>query len=220
MAKDKWKNLKNAKFMKIADQEAAGEAAKEVSEAERGGRSRRRTVACTEISTRYLYRRAFSELSLLDATPPLRDGYSYHFITAGDVDALSFLELILRQQSLEHLYFSTWCIHAEDLLQIEEFLEDGRVKTMDAYVGEIFPNQYRIEWQMLHDLFARRQCGELKVFRNHSKIMGGYGDKFYFVAETSANINTNPRTEHACITLDRGLYEFYREYFNGIKSFM
>lgn len=31
MAKDKWKNLKNAKFMKIADQEAAGEAAKEVS---------------------------------------------------------------------------------------------------------------------------------------------------------------------------------------------
>lgn len=70
MAKDKWKNLKNAKFMKIADQEAAGEAAKEVSEAERGGRSRRRTVACTEISTRYLYRRAFSELSLLDNTPP------------------------------------------------------------------------------------------------------------------------------------------------------
>lgn len=31
-------------------------------------------------------------------------------------------------------------------------------------------------------------------------------------------MNTNPRTEQACITIDRGLYEFYKEYFDGIIS--
>ena len=42
---------------------------------------------------------------------------------------------------------------------------------------------------------------------------------FYFGIQTSANINTNPRTEQGSITGDRGIYDFYREYFDGIISF-
>lgn len=59
----------------------------------------------------------------------------------------------------------------------------------------------------------------LCVFRNHSKIYAGEGDKFAFAIETSANINTNPRTEQGVVTIDRGLYEFYKAYFDGIESF-
>ena len=59
----------------------------------------------------------------------------------------------------------------------------------------------------------------LCVFRNHSKIYAGEGDKFSFAIETSANINTNPRTEQGVITIDRGLYEFYKSYFDRIESF-
>ena len=46
-----------------------------------------------------------------------------------------------------------------------------------------------------------------------------HGPKFAFGIQTSANINTNPRTENGCITIDRELYEFYKAYFDGIKSF-
>lgn len=40
-----------------------------------------------------------------------------------------------------------------------------------------------------------------------------------FVIESSANINTNPRTEQGVITIDRGLVDFYKNYFDKIKSY-
>jgi len=182
-------------------------------------RTRRRTAECIELSTQYLYRRAFSEISLLDLNLELKNGYSYNFLTGGDVDSLSFLKIILRAQNLDYCLFSTWCMAAEDILQIDEWIEKGKIKKLDAYVGEIFPNSYKVEYSMLKNLFKKHNCGRIGVFKNHSKIYSGYGDKFYFGIQTSANINTNPRTENSCITIDKGIYEFYRQYFDNIKSF-
>jgi hypothetical protein len=39
------------------------------------------------------------------------------------------------------------------------------------------------------------------------------------VGKASANINTNLRTEQGSITVDKGLFEFYKDYFDGIRSF-
>ena len=181
---------------------------------------KRRSTECYQLSSRFLYRRAFSETQLLDIiTSEFKDGESWHFITAGDVDSLSYLKVVLRQQNLEYLLFSTWCMAAEDILQMDEWIQQGKIKKMDAYVGEIFPNTYRIEYKMLKDLYARHNCGRIAVFKNHAKIYAGYGDKYYFGIETSANINTNPRAENGCITIDRGIFDFYKSYFDGIKSF-
>jgi hypothetical protein len=165
------------------------------------------------------YRRAFSETQLLDIVDlDFKDGDSYHFITGGDVDALSYLKIVLRQQDLDYLLFSTWCMASEDIWQFKDWLEAGKIKKIDAYVGEIFPGTYRLEYKMLKPLIES-YGGRVAVFRNHSKIFAGYGDKFYFGIETSANINTNPRTENGCITIDKGLFEFYKTYFDGIVSF-
>lgn len=180
--------------------------------------SRRRHTAVTELSNAYLYRRAYSETQLLDVVDfSYKEGHSYHFITGGDVDSLSFLKTVLRQQDIDYLLFSTWCMAAEDIRQIDEWISEGRIKRMDAYVGEIFPTTYKVEWAMLKDMMQRHGCGRLVAFRNHSKIFAGYG-RFPFVIESSANINTNPRTENACITIDKGLFEFMKEYFDGINS--
>jgi hypothetical protein len=166
-----------------------------------------------------IYRRAFSETQLLDIVDlNFQDGDSYHFITGGDVDALSYLKIILRQQDLEYLLFSTWCMASEDIYQIEEWLKAGRIKKIDAYVGEIFPGTYKLEYSMLKPII-KQYGGRVAVFRNHAKIFAGYGDKFAFGIETSANINTNPRTENGCITIAQEIYEFYKEYFDGIISF-
>ena len=186
----------------------------------KGKPTKRRTVECVELSTSYLYRRAYSETQLLDVLPKeFKEGCSYNCITAGDVDSLSYLKVVLRQQDLDYCLFSTWCMAAEDILQFRHWVEEGRIKKLDAYVGEIFPNSYKIEYKMLKDMYAELNCGRIAVFKNHSKIFAGYGDKFYFGIQTSANINTNPRTENGCITIDKGIYEFYKEYFDGIVSF-
>ena len=179
----------------------------------------RRNVICTKRNDRNIYRRAFSETQLLDVLGfDFKEGESYHTISAGDVDILSFLKCVLRQQNLKHCLFSTWCMAQDDILQIEDWLKTGKIKTMDAYVGEIFKGSYLAEYDLLKPIIKRYK-GRFIIFRNHSKIISGYGDKFYFAVESSANINTNPRTENSCLTIAKGIYEFYKDYFDGIISF-
>lgn len=182
--------------------------------------TKRRSTECLIRETRNIYRRAFSETQLLDVLgDKFKDGFSYHCITAGDVDSLSFLKCILRQQDLDYCLFSTWCMAADDILQIDEWLTLGRIKKMDAYLGEIFPGTYKFEYKKLKEVFEKHNCGRIAIFKNHSKIYAGYGNKFHFAVESSANINTNPRTENGCITIGEDIYKFYREYFDGINSF-
>ena len=149
----------------------------------------------------------------------MKENHSYHFITGGDIDSLSYLKLILLHQDLNYCLASTWCMAADDILQIEQWLSLGKIKKLDIYVGEIFPNSYKLEFKKLKEIFEKHNCGRIVVFKNHSKIYAGIGNKFAFGVETSANINTNPRTENGCITISNEIYKFYKDYFDGIKSF-
>jgi len=206
------------------DNETFGETSgwgKEEEEKEEVKEEKPRQRRSTKLARRHqnTYRRAFSETQLLDIfDQEFREGESHHVITGGDIDALSYLKIILRAQDLEYCLFSTWCMAAEDVYQMEDWLKAGKIKKMDAYVGEIFPGTYKQEYALLKPIIES-YGGRVAVFKNHSKIFAGYGDKFAFGIETSANINTNPRTENGCITIDRNLFEFYKTYFDGIISF-
>ena len=183
-------------------------------------KSHRRNTECLVRLDRNIYRKAYSETQLLDVLGfDFKEGESYHCITAGDVDSLSYLKCVLRQQSLDYCLLSTWCMAGDDIMQIEEWLESGKIKKLDTYVGEIFPGSYKMEWKKLNEVFEKYKCGRISVFKNHSKIYAGIGNKFAFGIETSANINTNPRTENGCLTISKEIYEFYKGYFDKIKSF-
>ena len=39
------------------------------------------------------------------------------------------------------------------------------------------------------------------------------------IQHSSANLNTNPRTEQTAVTADAGLFHFYADFFDGIESF-
>ena len=185
-------------------------------------KSHRRKAECIEFSTKYEYRRAFSELHLIDALNGrgLEAGKSYAFISGGDVDALSYLKLVLRHfPKIEHLIASTWCMSAEDILQLRKWVEEGIIGGLDMYVGEIFPSSYKIEWAMLKAMYGELKCGRLAYFHNHSKIFAGMAQGVDFAIQTSANINTNPRTEQGIISVGAGLYGFYKSYFDGINSY-
>jgi hypothetical protein len=192
-------------------------------ESSRGARNKDATqsVHCLPRKTKNIYRRAFSELSLLDEiNGPLKNGFSYHCITGGDVDAMSYLRIIIREQDLKYCLLSTWCMAQDDVLQLREWIEEGKIDRLDCYVGEIFPGSYRREYQMLMELQKdHNRGGRICVFKNHSKIFAGTGIKFDFAIESSANINTNPRTENGCITIGTEIYKFYKDFFDRVKSF-
>lgn len=184
------------------------------------GQSVRQRVAVKKHTPKFLYKKAYGEMQLLENIGfEYKDGDSYHILTNGDVDSLSFLKLMLLQQDLEYCLCSTWCMASEDVLLISEWLEEKKINKLDFYVGEIFPTSYAAVYGQLVEVFEKYKCGRIAVFKNHSKIYAGYGDKFYFGISCSANINTNPRCENAVISIDKGLFEFYKNYYDNIVSF-
>lgn len=174
---------------------------------------------CLKREERHLYRRAFSESKLLeilehDFTP----GATYHVISGGDIDSLSYLKHVIRQQPLEYCLLSTWCMADDDVLQLREWIETGRIKRLDAYCGEIFPGSYSKQWKALKEVVSLTG-GRVCIFRNHAKIYAGIGAKFAFGIESSANINTNPRTENTTVTTGEDIFNFYKDFFAGIRSY-
>lgn len=165
------------------------------------------------------YRRFTSERAMEETLGwEFEKGTAYHVISSGDIDSLSFLKHILRQQPIEYLTFSTWCMALQDIEEMERYIQLGRIARMDSYVGEIFKGSYGNEYRQLCSLHERHG-GRVAIFRNHAKVFCGFGERFDFAIESSANINTNPRTEQTVVTIDTGLALFYKKFFDGIVSF-
>ena len=177
---------------------------------------------------RYMYRRAYSEMELLDtfSNPtllPLPKGFVYNFLTRGDIDALSYLKLIIRQQNIHHAIVSTWCVDMNDIRTMKKWVDDGRIGRLDLYLGEIYTTgRHGLEAADFQAEFDGYDNVKVVVTRNHSKIMAGKGEKYTFVVQTSANINTNPRIENACIMVPEDadaeyLFQFYLDFFQTVK---
>ena len=171
------------------------------------------------ITNQHLFHRLNSERMLEEILPDdVQIGASYHFISGGDVDSFSFLQWLLRKTRLKRCLCSIWCISKVDIEEFHRQIRLGRIAQMDFYVGEILPKSYPEEYAQMGEI-ARDSGGRLAVFRNHSKVMAGIGEKFSFAIESSANVNTNPRTEQTVVTIDRGIADFYFSFFDGIISF-
>lgn len=179
-----------------------------------------RHVVVFRTNGRYFERRVKSELHLEESLPwHFEQGAAYHCFSFGDVDALTYLRVIIKQQRVEYVLISTWCMALTDVDEIEKWLARGVLGHIDFYVGEIFQANYMPVYLKLREL-VKGFGGRVAIFRNHSKVMAGFGDSFDFCIESSANVNTNPRSECAVITVDTGLARFYKEIvFDEIQSF-
>ena len=170
---------------------------------------------------RHQLRRANAEKNLAGVLPARIDaGDSWHCISRGDIDSLSYLRHLLN--GLPHLdlvVMSTWCIAKPDLEEIAAWLDSGRIDAFELYAGEIFPSQYGDEYETclkLCNTYGIKLC----IARNHSKVtLAGCAEaNAWLVIESSANVNTNPRIEQTAIHHDRALFDFYRDFFHGIRS--
>lgn len=178
-----------------------------------------RTARAFRSKNRHQMRRAKAEAVLADILPAdIADGDCWHVMSSGDVDSLSYAAHLLARHRMDYVAFSTWCMALADVAALDEWLLTDRIGRLDGYVGEIFPGSYPNEHAALAET-VRRCAGRVCVFRNHSKVfLMRSGDRAW-VIESSANINTNPRTENTCITADIGLFQHHKRYFDAVRSF-
>lgn len=145
-------------------------------------------------------------------------GESWHVLSHGDVDLLSFLRFMVRQQRLEYCLVSTWVMGMTDAIELAGWLAKGYVKRYDIYGGELFRNQYAAVFGYLL-ANTMTEHSRIATFRNHAKVIAGFGEHYDFVIESSANINTNPRVEQTTITIDTDVALFYKRFFDDIQPF-
>jgi hypothetical protein len=163
-------------------------------------------------------RRAKSEAVLAEVLPAtLEDGVTYHVLSHGDVDSLTFLRHVLKDRPLDYCAVSTWCIAMADLEELGGWCDDGHIDRLDLYIGEIFPSQYPVEYARAGELIDIAG-GRLVVARNHSKVTLAAAADYWLVVTSSANVNTNPRIEQTVLVRDRAVFDFYREFFDGLKT--
>jgi len=180
----------------------------------------RKKAVAAKTRNRIQARRANSEATLAEILPAeIEEGDTWHIMSQGDIDAMSYLAHLIKHSNMQYVAFSTWCMAMPDVEQIGDWLKTGRIDRVDAYVGEIFPNQYSEEHEALCAT-VRQHGGRVAVFKNHSKLFICQAkDGRAWVVESSANINTNPRAEQTAITADLKLFDFYKTYLDGIRSF-
>jgi hypothetical protein len=179
----------------------------------------KRAASATKTKSRRQVRRAKSEEHLATILPALIEtGDAWHVLSNGDIDSLSYLAHALKNTAFDHVLFSTWCMAMDDVIHLGKWVTEGKIGRLEAYVGEIFPNQYAAEYEALCNI-VRPTGGRVCTFKNHSKIYACKTDDYALVIESSANINTNPRCENTVLTADETLYDFQKEFFDSIKSF-
>jgi len=112
----------------------------------------------------------------------------------------------------------TELLSGDDAREIGTWIDKKLIDRIDFYVGEIAKASYA---ECTHDLteISQKTGGRCGVFRNHSKAMLCYGERFDCAILSSANVNTNPRTENTVIICNTSVADFYKSYFDDIKPF-
>lgn len=186
---------------------------------EEAKKEQKRGVVSHRGGKRHLARKAASEAALEAALDwHFKEGDCYHCFSFGDVDSMTYFKHVLRQQRVEYLALSTWCMAGEDVNDLREWHRRGLVGRVDLFVGEIFQGSYPEVYALARELIA--ECGgRLVVFRNHAKVMAIKGERFDCLIESSANVNTNPRSENTVLTVDHALVDAYVKLFSEIVPF-
>ncbi len=143
---------------------------------------------------------------------------SYHFLTSGDIDALSFLGVLLdRYQQFPRFFASTWTMSHADCKLLESYMETGRLGEINIFTGEYFASRETSVYATLCQVISKHK-GRLKKFMNHCKLIcvADPARDLYFVCEGSANFTTNPRAEQTTLTASQDLFQFYADWFERL----
>jgi hypothetical protein len=104
---DEWDNIDNADWG-VPTESVTDKKEKPTEQPTTATNSKRRSTELIEVSEKFLMRRAYGEDILLQrmGIEPLKPGHSYHCITGGDVDALSFLKVVMLHARNSNTYYA------------------------------------------------------------------------------------------------------------------
>lgn len=148
-------------------------------------------------------------------------GESWHILSTGDVDVLSFTRYLLKGYGhFDSCVMSTWRINTADIEEIARWIDAGLIGEWHLIIDRRFerlaPDSYAAVMELNK---AYDGAVTVSMALNHSKLtlLSNAEQDVRLVIESSANVNTNHRLENTAIHADHGLHDFYAKALNGIR---
>lgn len=139
-------------------------------------------------------------------------GTTWHIISAAKYDYWQVIaEAVRIAGGADEFYGSTWTLSRNNVLELLELYDTGRIKKFAILTGTYFKaRETAVYAQLLTGIANRGQ--RYVAFINHTKIALIRRRRTYIVLEGSANFTANPRLENYIIANSKELYEFHQEW--------
>jgi len=143
-------------------------------------------------------------------------GESTHYIQAATYDFFHTVPAAVGiLGEVGDLYASTWTMSRNNVLELFEIFDGGKIKRISVLTGNYFKRRESAVYARLLEGLQRRGQ-RYAAFGNHTKIVLMDSPPDYIVMEGSANFTSNPRLENYIIVNDRALWDFHREWMEGV----
>lgn len=144
---------------------------------------------------------------------------------AGGISSLSFVKWVANNEVIEELTASTLRIGEKHFNYLAQLAQSGQMKKAKFFVSTMMADidakqkGQKYNYAKRFNECASKHNWEVITINNHSKIILMKTDKGnYYVLETSANLNENPKIEQFSFSNDKALYEYYTEFFDLLES--
>jgi hypothetical protein len=154
---------------------------------------------------------------VLDALP--EPGQSIHMVSNGRYDFWTWIPVLIELMGgrADEFFGSTWTLSRPNAREMLQLFDAGTIGQITMMTGTYFKRRETAVYAtLLEGLQARGQ--RYVAFENHAKItlLCRHDREIYLTVEGSANFNANPRVEQYVLTHHRGLYDFHREWMEGM----
>lgn len=147
------------------------------------------------------------------------NGETIHCISNSRFDFWSFIPAVISylDNYTTELYISTWTTNNRNTQSLIELYDQGKIGKVVFVVG----NYFKVREAPVYNYLATKLIERKQLLisgEHHAKIMLLHNQGNYVVIESSANLTSNPRTEQFCYSNDQELFNFYRNWFEGLAQ--
>jgi len=138
----------------------------------------------------------------------LEKGVEICGLTNGSFSVIDLIDMCLCCSGPADIVIATWTASAGNISRANDFLKDGRVKSLRFLVDGSFMSRQPAYCQELIDFFGRDSIRTIGI---HAKFALIGNDDWKIVLRTSANLNLNKRIEFYDITEGYELYDYFMD---------
>lgn len=134
-------------------------------------------------------------------------------LTRGQFSLIDLIQAILEKTDKADVICCTWSAGIKDAKQMHQLKNDGNINSFKIVTDHSYVSRQKQYAITLEELFGIENIATTEI---HAKFTLIKNDNFNIVIRTSMNLNANKTCENYEIDDNKEIYDFYKDFLNGI----